>query len=159
MASKQDNSPARIDAAAETDDTAGETVQVLEFELGTETYCVDIDYVAEIVDVGDLTIIPNTPDHVEGVMDLRGETTSIVNPKTVFDIAADGDRKRIIVFDSEQLDGGATGWLVDEVYQVVRVEEGDVDPAPVDDSDAIHGVVKRERGFVIWADPESVHSG
>ncbi len=134
--------------------------QVLEFRLGGETYCVSIDYVTEIVDVGDLTTVPNSPAHVEGVMDLRGRTTSIVDPKVVFDIPEAGDAHRIIVFEPEIIaDQGAAGWLVDEVDQVVDIDEADVDQSPAGDDDAIRGVVKRGDGdFVIWVDPRSVHA-
>jgi purine-binding chemotaxis protein CheW len=139
--------------------TASTSGQVLEFELGDETYCVSIDYVTEIVDIGDLTEVPNSPAHVEGVMDLRGRTTSIINPKVVFNIADDGAEQRIIVYDPEIVeDQGAAGWLVDEVDQVVQIDEADVDTSPAKDDDAIHGVVKRGDGdFVIWVDPKSVH--
>jgi len=135
--------------------------QVLEFKLGEETYCVSIDYVTEIVDVGDLTKVPNSPAHVEGVMDLRGRTTSIIDPKVVFGIDDEGERQRIIVYDPEIVeDQGAAGWLVDEVHQVVQVDQTDVDTSPAEDDDAIHGVVKRGDGdFVIWVDPESIHAG
>lgn len=133
--------------------------QVLEFELGEETYCVSIDYVTEIVDIGDLTTVPNSPPHVEGVMDLRGRTTSIINPKVVFNLGDGGEERRIIVYDPNIVeDQGAAGWLVDEVNQVVQVEQADVDTSPAQDDDAIHGVVKRGDGdFVIWVDPKSVH--
>ncbi len=133
--------------------------QVLEFELGDETYCVSIDFVTEIVDIGDLTKVPNSPSHVEGVMDLRGRTTSIINPKIVFGIDGSGAEQRIIVYDPEIVeDQGAAGWLVDEVKQVVQIDEADVDTSPAQDDDAIHGVVKRGDGdFVIWVDPKSVH--
>jgi len=134
--------------------------QVLEFGLGEETYCVSIDYVTEIVDVGDLTSVPNSPPHVRGVMDLRGRTTSIVDPKIVFDIDEDGAERRIIVFDPGIVaDQGAAGWLVDEVFHVVTVDEADVDTSPAEGDDAIRGVVKRDEGqFVIWVDPSEVHS-
>lgn len=135
--------------------------QVLQFKLSDETYCVSIDYVTEIVDVGELTKVPNSPEHVEGVMDLRGRTTSIVNPKTVFNIEeSDEEAQRIIVFDPEiTADAGAAGWLVDEVNQVVRVDYANVDQAPAEDRDAIKGVIKQDEGdFVIWVDPQKVHS-
>jgi purine-binding chemotaxis protein CheW len=134
--------------------------QVLEFELGEETYCVSIDCVTEIVDVGELTPVPNSPPHIEGVMDLRGRTTSIVNPKAVFDIDADTDAQRIVVFEPEIVgDQAAAGWLVDEVDQVVQVDHGDVDESPAEDDRAIHGVIKQESGaFVIWVDPKAVHA-
>jgi len=79
--------------------TTAASDQVLEFRLGDETYCVSIDYVTEIVDVGDLTTVPNAPPYVEGVMDLRGRTTAIVNPKDVFGIREDGPERRVVVFD------------------------------------------------------------
>ncbi|QIO21625.1 chemotaxis protein CheW [Haloarcula sp. JP-L23] len=135
------------------------TGQVLEFELGEETYCVSIDYVTEIVDVGDLTQVPNAPAHVEGVMDLRGRTTSIVDPKTVFGIDDDTDGKRIIVFDPAIVQNqGAAGWLVDEVFQVVQISPKQVDQSPANDTGSIRGVVKRDDDFVIWVDPAIVHS-
>ena len=73
--------------------------QVLGFTLDEETYCVSIDYVTEIVDVGELTAVPNSPPHVEGVMDLRGRTTAIVDPTVVFDIAAEGEGEFVIWVD------------------------------------------------------------
>jgi len=143
------------------DDASGDeserTTQVLEFDLGNETYCVDIRYVAEIVDMDDFTAVPNSPRHVEGVMDLRGRTTTIVDPKILYNIAEQGDRKRIIVFDPAELDGGsATGWVVDEVDQVIRISEEDVDQSPVVDDESIRGIVKRDGDFILWADPEAI---
>lgn len=133
--------------------------QVLEFELGEETYCVSIDYVTEIVDIGELTEVPNSPPHIEGVMDLRGRTTSIVDPKVVFDIDTGREPQRVIVFDHDIVEGQmAAGWLVDEVDQVVQVDETDVDESPSEDEEAILGVIKGEDDrFVIWVDPAAVH--
>lgn len=132
-----------------------QTTQVLEFGLGAESYCLDIAYIDEIVDAGELTRIPNSPPHVEGVMDLRGRTTSIIDPKTVFDIEDEGDRSRIIVFDPEMTgDQGAIGWVVDEVYQVVQVTGDDIDETTLADEESIRGIVKREDRFVVWVEPD-----
>ncbi len=135
--------------------TRSRTVQLLEFELGDGTYAVDIAHVAEIVDVNELTVVPNSPPHVEGVMDLRGKTTTIVDPTVVFGIDGEGARKRIVVFDRERTaDGKSVGWIVDEVEQVVEVARDDVESSPVDDGDdAVRGVIKREDDFVIWVRP------
>jgi purine-binding chemotaxis protein CheW len=133
--------------------------QVLEFELGAETYCVSIDHVTEIVDVGEVTAVPNSPPYVEGVMDLRGRTTSIVDPKAVFDVGDGTDAQRIIVYDPDLVeDHGAVGWLVDDVDQVVRVDGDDVDTSTAGGDDSVRGVVKRDGDFVIWIDPEAVHT-
>jgi purine-binding chemotaxis protein CheW len=136
-----------------------ETTQVLEFELGTERYCVDIRYVAEIVDMDELTPVPNTPEHVEGVMDLRGRTTSIVNPRTVLGVTENGDgaRERVVVFDPDELpEQGAVGWVVDGVDQVTHIDPANADDPPGED-DAVEGVVQRDDGFLVWVSPEAVN--
>lgn len=135
----------------------GGGTQVLEFGLGDETYCLDIDVIDEIVDAGQLTRIPNSPEQVEGVMDLRGRTTSIINPKTVFDIDQDGERNRIIVFDPDAIgDQGTIGWIVDEVYQVSDITPDDVDETTTANDENVHGIVKGEDKFVVWVDPDIV---
>jgi len=105
--------------------------QLLSFELNDEEYCVDIDYVAEIVDGERITSLPNSETHVEGVTDLRGQTTTIVNPCDILDINTDelltdgGEtQNRIIVLDSESLDtDGTTGWIVSDVNEVRTVTD------------------------------------
>ncbi|WP_416839413.1 chemotaxis protein CheW [Haloferax sp. DFSO52] len=150
---RQDAIPTQV-AADDGEEDAVDEVQVLEFKLGQETYCVDIEYVSEIVDKGRLTGVPNAPDYVEGVMDLRGRTTSIINPKSLFSIDDDGESKRIVIFDPNRFeDEAATGWLVDEVYQVVRVSMNDVEDPPLEKDDSIEGVIKRDGELVVWISP------
>ena len=140
--------------ATDDADATARQMQVLEFELGGETYCVDIDYVSEIVDRGSLTSVPNAPDFVEGVMDLRGRTTSIVNPKTLLNVENTGEASRIVIFDATSFeDDAAVGWLVDEVDQVVRVSMDDVEDPPMDRGDFIEGIVRQEEGLVVWISP------
>ncbi len=139
-------------AAIESD---AEPTKVLEFGLGDGTYCLDIGVIDEIVDAGELTRIPNSPDHVEGVMDLRGRTTTIVDPKTLFGIDEIGPRERIVVFDDDRLaEGGTVGWMVDEVFQVRDVSPEDVDEATTTDEDGVYGIVTSEDRFVVWVAPE-----
>ena len=140
--------------AAGTEPDAPREVQVLEFKLGSERYCVDIDFVSEIVDRGSLTRVPNAPHYVDGVMDLRGRTTSIINPKALLGIAEQSESKRIVIFDPGKFeDEAAVGWVVDEVYQVIRVSMDDVEDSPLDDGGPIEGIIKREDGLVMWISP------
>ena len=132
-----------------------ETEQVLEFQLGEETYCVSIEYVTEIVDMGKLTPIPNSPPHVEGIIDLRGNTTSIIDPKV--GLGVDGELgDRIVIFDSSIFDDDrSVGWAVDSVEEVSEVSSEDVDDSPID-RDHIRGLIKRESAFVVWIDPRTI---
>ncbi len=144
-------------STADESNTQGGVTQVLEFGLGDETYCLDIDVIDEIVDAGQLTRIPNSPPHVEGVMDLRGRTTSIINPKTVFSIDTEGERNRIIVFDPDAIgDQGTIGWIVDEVYQVSDITPDDVDETTTANDENVNGIVKGDDKFVVWVDPDIV---
>ncbi|ADD06436.1 purine-binding taxis protein CheW [Natrialba magadii ATCC 43099] len=131
------------------------SVHVLEFDLGENRYCVDIGYVAEIVNTDELTAIPNTPDHVEGVMDLRGETTKIVNLRTIFGENENDDLgNRIIVFKRKRDSTDRIGWLADEVRQVRQIDATTVDTSV--DGDGIAGIVRQNDEFVLWIDPTAV---
>jgi purine-binding chemotaxis protein CheW len=146
-----------------------DTTQVLKFTLGAEDYCIGIDYVAEIVDGEGLTTIPESEPHVEGVMDLRGRTTTIVNPQTVLDtdsieggdgeLLADGgvDQNRIVVLDSETVDADTTtGWVVSDVSEVMEVSESDLEAGGVRETDLLRGLIKEEEGFTLWVDPHEL---
>jgi len=149
---------ARAAAAGRDLTHSGSRTRVLEFELGSELFCLDIDYIEEIVELENLTRVPNSPSYVEGVVDLRGQVTSIVNPKDALDIDDDGRGGLIVVFDSEQLDEqGHIGWVVDEVRQVTPVSKEAVTESPTDaDEEHIRGVINRddEEEFVVWTTPE-----
>ncbi|ELZ07632.1 MULTISPECIES: chemotaxis protein CheW [Natrialba] len=140
---------------SQTDATASASAHVLEFDLGENRYCVDIGYVAEIVNTDELTPIPNTPAHVEGVMDLRGETTKIVNLRTIFgEDAGDELGSRIIVFKRKRGSTDRIGWLADEVHQVRQLETDAVDTSV--EGDGIAGIVRQDDEFVLWIDPTAV---
>ena len=144
-------------SAADDESTQSEElVRVLEFALGEEYYCLDIEYVEEIVKRDDVTRVPNTDAYVEGVVDLRGQITTILDPKSMMDIDDEGDQNLVVVFDPEMFEEqGAVGWIVDEVRQVSPVAESEVNSPPVD-ADYINGVVDREDRdqFVIWVEPD-----
>jgi purine-binding chemotaxis protein CheW len=148
------DAPAGVDAETET--KREPRTRVLEFTLGEEQYCLDIDYIEEIVKRETITRVPNTPEYVEGVVDLRGQITTILNPKPVMEIDADGAEELIVVFDADEFDeGGAIGWLVDDVRQVTPVSDDEVNQPPIDE-EYINGVIDREEDdqFVIWTTPD-----
>lgn len=128
-----------------------EQTNVLEFSLGDGRYCIDISYVEEIVDADEaITEIPNSAPHILGVVDLRGETTTIVDPKVKLDIEGSAEGRRIIVLSG--FDG--TGMLIDDVHQVQAVDPGDVDRSTA--TETTHGVIRRDERFIVWVDPEAL---
>jgi purine-binding chemotaxis protein CheW len=141
-------------SSAVTGETVEDETRVLEFALGEERYCLDIEHVEELVNREAVTRVPNTPEYVEGVVDLRGQITTILDPKVLFDIDTEGSKELIVVFDPDGFeDQGALGWLVDDVNQVTPVAESEVDDSPVDRGH-VEGVVERDGEYVIWTQPE-----
>lgn len=144
--------PAGVDAG--TDARTSEETRVLEFSLGSEQYCLDIDYVEEIVEYDSATRVPNTPEYVEGVVDLRGQITTVLDPKATFDIDEAGRAEHVVVFDPDAFEEqGAIGWVVDDVDQVAVVSDGEINDSPVQD-DHVNGVVDRGADLIIWTSPE-----
>lgn len=90
--------------------------------------------------------------------DLRGETTTIVNPKVLFGIEATGGEDHIVVFDSDELnEGSSMGWQIDTVHRVVDVTPDEIESSPVEGESGIEGVIDRGEGdgFVIWVSPQA----
>lgn len=137
--------------------------QVLTFTLGDGEYCVSIDYVAEIVDDGQIRSLPNTDPHIVGVTDLRGKTTTIVDPCKRLNIdtgelLTDGGQANthIVVLDSDTLEtGSSTGWLVSDVNQVMAVTDEAVDAESVEDIDLLRGLIKNGDRFTLWLEPQA----
>lgn len=105
--------PAEFDPTEHTDTAA----HVVEFMLGKEMCAMDIDSVDSIVETKQITRVPRAPDAVEGVMDLRGETTAVVEPREFLSIEGGGDEENILVLDRDD-DKQKIGIRVDEVTEV-----------------------------------------
>lgn len=145
---------------------SGKTFQVLEFLLGKEHFAIDLFDVREVVEYTPITRLPETAPHMKGIIDLRGEITTIIDLKERLHIPTGGTQKeedgRFIVLD-EKLTGVKTGILVDDVLAVSTFEKGDVDEASTagaGDDDAILGIIKKKTKdkeneiseLVIWID-------
>lgn len=141
-------------------------IQVVVFALGKEQFAIDLFDVKEVVEYTTITKLPNVPPYVRGIIDLRGEITTIIDLKyrlNIAEMAKDTlDTSRIIVLDSA-ITRSKTGILVDDVTSVSTFEENLVDytSASVTNEDtAIIGIIKRkvkvlekERNeLIIWID-------
>ncbi|TQK03276.1 chemotaxis protein CheW [Herbaspirillum sp. SJZ107] len=104
--------------------------QLVVFRLGQEEFGVPIDSVQEIVRVPEqLTQVPRAPAFVEGVINLRGAVLPVVDLRRRLGLlhAERSDRQRIMVF---VIDGVRTGFIVDSVAEVLKVERRAIEPAP-----------------------------
>lgn len=142
-----------------------EEIQVVEFLLGDDTYAVNLFDVREIVEASKITPLPHAPPHIRGIIDLRGEITTIIDLRTLIGATkragSDSEDLRFIVLD-ESVTNGKTGVVVDEVASVLTVPLSDIDQSNrgSDDDSYILGVIKKEVGkrgeskkeLVIWID-------
>jgi len=146
------------------------TIQVVEFVLGNEHFAIDLFDVKEVVEYTTITKLPNVPGYVRGIIDLRGEITTIIDLKDRLSIKEEShtslESSRIIVLD-EKLTGVKTGILVDDVLAVSTFEHGDVDAASTagaGDDDAILGIIKKKTKeneiseLIIWIDIRQIMS-
>lgn len=143
-----------------------ENIQVVEFVLGKEHYAIDLFDVKEVVEYTSITRLPNVPDYVKGIIDLRGEITTIIDLKHRLNIVETGivgaESSRIIVLD-DRMTRSKIGILVDDVTSVSTFEANQVDytSAAMNKEDtAIIGIIKRKvrirdketNELIIWID-------
>ena len=104
-----------------------DTMQLVIFGLNEQQYGIDIFKVNEIVPYSKPTKIPNSPDYIEGVLNLRGRVIPVINLKTRFNLEDRGtdDRTRIIVSNTG---GSVAGFVVDEASEVLTVNKESIEP-------------------------------
>lgn len=104
--------------------------QFIVFRLGAQEYGMTITAVDEIAHMPEhLTKMPKAPAFVDGIINLRGHVVPVVDLRRRFEVTtgSETDGQRILVLSFA---GGKTGFLVDEVSQVIRIAAADIQPAP-----------------------------
>ena len=147
-------------------ETMAETIQVVEFVLGTEHFAIDLFDVKEVVEYTTITKLPNVPSYVRGIIDLRGEITMIIDLKHRLNIPEERkvsiESSRIIVLD-DKIAKSKTGILVDDVTSVSTFEGNQVDYTSASvsrEETSIIGIIKRKvrvrdkekNELIIWID-------
>ena len=103
------------------------TLRALCFSLGGEDYCIEVKEAREVVRLGEVTNVPNTPAFLVGVMNLRGEIIPIVDIRYFFglkEMEEMGDA-RVIVVDTGDF---SVGILVDAINETIQIDESDIQP-------------------------------
>ena len=103
--------------------------EILQFEIDDAVYGIEIQYITEIIQIQQITIVPKVPDYIKGMMNLRGKVIPVMSVRRRFgkeEIPYD-DRTCIIVVD---WDGLAVGLIVDRVREVARVLPEEISSTP-----------------------------
>lgn len=141
-----------------TEKDTGNLVQLIIFKLGNEEYALHIDQIKEVVLTPGIAKIPQTPDYIKGVANIRGNIIAIVDLEYKFgliDAKSDETSLYTLVVESDQF---KIGILVKEVPNTLTVKENDIDNTSTVlqysnlDSDCIKGIVKSGDRMIIMVD-------
>lgn len=101
----------------------------LTFELGTESFGIEIRYVTEIIGMQPVTYVPEVPAYVKGIINLRGKIIPVIDLRLRFkkEAAEYTDRTCIIVIDIGEI---SIGFIVDSVAEVINIGDENIVPPP-----------------------------
>ncbi|MCI5142407.1 MAG: purine-binding chemotaxis protein CheW [Candidatus Electrothrix sp. ATG1] len=105
-------------------------MQLVGFTIGNEQFGVDILMVQEIIRSAPITSVPNSPDFIEGVINLRGNIIPVIELRkrlNLFREGSDSDDSWILILD---INGRVTGFIVDSVTRVLKIMENTIEPPP-----------------------------
>jgi purine-binding chemotaxis protein CheW len=109
--------------------SGNDLLQLVSFKLGSEEFGLEILKVQEIIRMQELTRVPNSPDFVEGVINLRGKVIPVVGLRKRFGLPqCDQDKQTRIVVT--EVGGDVLGFVVDSVSEVLRIPKDTVEPPP-----------------------------
>lgn len=138
----------------------GEEIQLVVFKLGSEEYGVEIGQVREIIKMTKITNIPNAPPFLEGVINLRGQITAVMDLKKRLGLKGDGNNDTRIIIT--EVGDTVMGMIVDSVSEVLRLGVKDIDPTPSISTDIeaeyLKGVGKLKDRLIILLDLEKILS-
>lgn len=114
--------------------TLASSGKYLTFQVGGEHYGIPVDRTREIIRVSTITGVPQMPEHVKGVINLRGRIVPVVDLRIRFGLANPEIHERtcIIVVQITNAAGStsALGLMVDAVEEVVSLAAADMEPPP-----------------------------
>lgn len=126
------------------------------FRLGRETFAIDVAHVREVLDMEEVTPLPRAPEHVLGIVNVRGGAIPIVDLRAHFGMAQSETtlQSRILVLEfPEVAPGSVVGGLADAVLEVIELDPADIAPPPVVgqnwSSELIEAVTLREGRFIM----------
>lgn len=101
----------------------------LSFNLDKSEYVIPIHYVLEIIGIQPITKVPDVPDYVKGVINIRGKVIPVVDLRRRFGLEerAYDDRTCIIIVQIEEMQ---VGLIVDTVNEVLNIQPQHIEPPP-----------------------------
>lgn len=105
-----------------------ELPKVVVFKLSSNEYGLRVDEVREVLKVQDITSLPNTPDYIIGVTNIRGEITPIIDLRkklNIYDTEEDNENEKLVMVI--EIDNVPVGILVDAVSDVMQISKEQIE--------------------------------
>jgi purine-binding chemotaxis protein CheW len=111
-----------------------EATAYLTFTLGEEKFAIPVEHVQEVVEFGQVTKIPNAPEYMLGIINLRGQVLPLLDTKMKLGLPATvrTNKSRIMVLDIPLNDDKTLhiGAVVDIAREVIELEQKQIQEAP-----------------------------
>ncbi len=148
-----------MEAVAEKKGVSGHEGKFLTFALSNEEYGIEILKVREIMGIMEITPVPQTPDYMKGVINLRGKVIPIIDLRLKFAMPEVEHTKETCIIVAE-VGTAQVGVIVDSVSEVTDIKGEDIEEAPSFgqgiDTNFIMGLGKTKKKIVILLDIEKV---
>ncbi|MCE5336782.1 MAG: chemotaxis protein CheW [Desulfobacteraceae bacterium] len=145
--------------------TITEAGQYLTFKLEEEVFALDIAKVREVLDFTKVTKVPQTPDFMLGVINLRGSVVPVVDMRLKFGLTrTEKTLNTCIIIVEVDMEGETTvlGALADSVQEVMELDPDRIEPPPRIGTRLkttfIKGMGKRDEKFIIILDIDKIFS-
>jgi purine-binding chemotaxis protein CheW len=103
-------------------------VQMVVFELNKKEYGIPVHATKEVIRLTDIVAIPNAPDFISGVINLRGNILCVIDLRKQFNFPVqNSDETRIIIAKLSRM---MVGLIVDRVHEVMKIMKTQIDPVP-----------------------------
>lgn len=135
---------------------ASPEVQMVTFLLNGQEYCVDVMRVREIICMTPVTKTTSTSHYVEGMINLRGTIVPVISLRKRFGMSDTGYDVNTCIAIMDYA-GELTGFIVDEVADVVRIRRDQIQP-PLDGMEQgwIEGILHRDQKIVVVMNMEHI---
>jgi len=148
-----------------TEQKTSESMLYLTFKLGEELFAIDVEQSREVLDLSTITKVPQAPDFMRGVINVRGSVVPVVDMRIKFGLPVSENtiHTRIVVmeldFEDETIILGA---IADSVHSVIEIEAGSIEAPPKIGSrwntEFLKGIGKRDDQFIIILDIDKIFS-
>ncbi len=135
--------------------------QYVTFNINDEEYGIEIKSVQEITGYRELTVLPNTPEYVKGILNLRGNVIPVMDPRIKFGMPeVEYDKTSVVIIFNAA--GKTVGMIVDRISDVLTIDRKSIEETPdmaVDlNVQFLDGVGKVGEKFVILLDVSKIFS-